>query len=118
MAKITQSEFIRHYNEKNREQFNPVYFERNNQDIMDCVRKVILSCEKDKYFTLQVKSIREIYNYEEIYNMLRAYQESHKKKNVIVENQYDYINIMLINCYPDHTEYTNLLIETPVIKSG
>jgi len=93
MAKITQSEFIRHYNEKNREQFNPVYFERNNQDIMDCVRKVILSCEKDKYFTLQVKSIREIYNYEEIYNMLRAYQESHKKKNVIVENQYDYINI-------------------------
>ena len=93
MAKITQSEFIRRYNDANREQFNPVYFERNNQDIMDCMRKVILSCEKDKYFTLKVKSIREIYNYEEIYNILRAYQEAHKKKNVIVENQYDYINI-------------------------
>ena len=93
MVKITQSEFIRRYNDTNREKFNPVYFERNNQDIMDCVRKVVLSCEKDKYFTLKVKSIREIYNYEEIYNILRAYQEAHKKKNVMVENQYDYINI-------------------------
>ena len=93
MAKITQSEFIRKYNEKYREEFNPVYFERNNQDTIDCMTKVIYSCERDKYFTLKVKSIKVIYDYEEIYNILRAYQESHKKKNVIVENQYDYINI-------------------------
>lgn len=93
MAKITQAEFIRMYNDSHREQFNPVYFERNNQDIMDCVKKVIMSCEKDRYFTLNVVRMREIYNYEEIYNTLRNYQETRKKKNAKVENQYDYIDI-------------------------
>lgn len=93
MAQITQEEFIRQYNDRHREQFNPAYFDRNNQDIMDCMKKVIYSCEKDKYFTLQVRSIREIYDYETIYNMLREYQEGRKKKNTTVENQYDFINI-------------------------
>ena len=93
MQKITQSEYIRKFNDSSREHFNPAYFERKNQDIVDCMKKAIVSCEKDKYFTLKVKSIKEYYNYEEIYNILRAYQEAHKKKNVLVENQYDYINI-------------------------
>lgn len=93
MAQITQAQFLREYNDRNREHFNPELFKRENQDIMDCMKKVIMSCEKDKYFTLQVKSIREIYDYEEIYNMLRNYQEGRKKKNSAVENPYDYINI-------------------------
>ena len=93
MAYYTQAQFIRNFNDSHREQFNDVFFERDNQDIMDCVKKVILSCERDKYFTLKVLSMREIYNYEEIYNTLRAYYESRKKKGNKVENPYDFINI-------------------------
>ena len=90
---MNQALFARQYNEKHREQFNPVYFQRENQEIMDSIKKVVLSCEKDEYFTLQVKSIREIYDYEEIYNLLRDHAESRKKKNAKVDNIFDYINI-------------------------
>ena len=40
MNQMTQAQFIRMYNETHREDFNPVYFERNNQDIMDCVKSI------------------------------------------------------------------------------
>ena len=90
---MNQAKFARMYNETHREQFNPVYFERQNQEIMDSIKKVILSCEKDEYFTLKVKSMREIYDYEEIYNLLRDRAETRKKKNAKVDNIFDYINI-------------------------
>ena len=92
MLQLTQSEFIRNYNDSHREQFNPAFFQRENADIMDCVKKVILSIEKDKYFTLKVVDMEEIYDYETIYNTLREYQESRRKKNK-GENFYDYIDI-------------------------
>ncbi len=93
MQQMNQAKFARMYNDKHREQFNPIYFQRENQEIMDSIKKVVLSCEKDEYFTLQVKSIREIYNYEEIYNLLREHAETRKKKNAKVDNIFDYINI-------------------------
>lgn len=93
MQPMNQALFARMYNDKYREQFNPVYFQRDNQEIMDSIKKVVLSCEKDEYFTLKVKSIREIYDYEEIYNLLREHAETRKKKNAKVDNIFDYINI-------------------------
>ena len=78
---ITQSQFMRLYNETHREQFNPIFFQRSNQEIMDCMKKVILSCERDKYFTLKVLDMREIYDYEEIINLLRDYEDRNKKKS-------------------------------------
>lgn len=93
MANITQAEFIRQYNDANREEFNPVYFQRDNQEIMDCVKKVIMSCERDRYFTLKVLSMREIYDYEEIYNMLHTYTSTRSRKNNKVDNPYGYIEI-------------------------
>ena len=93
MANMTQAEFIRMYNERHREEFNPIYFQRDNQEIMDCVKKVILSCERERYFTLKVLSMREIYNYEEIYNLLHAYTLTRARKNSKAGNPYDYIDI-------------------------
>lgn len=91
---LTQSQFMRLYNETHREDFNPIYFERHNQDIMDCMKKVILSCERDKYFTLKVLDMKEIYDYEEIINLLRDYEEKNKKKSkASKDNIYDYIDI-------------------------
>ena len=90
--RMCQSEFIRKFNEENRPEFNPKLFERDNQEIIDKVSQVILSCERDKYFTLKVLSIRSIMDYEEIYNTLREHEENRRKKGQ-KENIYDYINL-------------------------
>lgn len=90
---LTQSQFMRLYNDTHREQFNPIFFERKNSEIMDCVKKVILSCERDKYFTLKVLGMKEIYDYEEIINLLRDYEDKNRKKSSKAENPYDYIDI-------------------------
>ena len=90
---MTQSQFMRLYNDTHREQFNPIFFQRANSEIMDCVKKIILSCERDKYFTLKVLDMREIYDYEEIINLLRDYEDKNRKKSSKAENPYDYIDI-------------------------
>lgn len=91
--RMTQDQFMRLFNEKHREQFNPIFFQRSNREIMDCMKKVILSCERDRYFSLSILEMREIYDYEEIINTLREYEERKRKKNSKEENPYDYINI-------------------------
>lgn len=90
---MTQAQFMRKFNEDTREQFNPIFFKRNNQDIMDCMKLVIMSCERDKYFTLKVMGMREIYNYEEIITILHDWEAKNKPKNSSAENPYDFINI-------------------------
>ena len=90
---MTQSQFMRLYNDAHREQFNPIFFQRSNDEIMDCMKKVILSCERDKYFTLKVLDMKEIYDYEEIMNLLRDYEDRNKKKSSKSENPYDYIDV-------------------------
>jgi len=90
---ITQDAFMRLYNQTHREEFNPFFFRRSNQEIMDSVKKIVLSCERDGYFTLKVQSMREIYDYEEIYNLLRYHEESRRKKNNKTPNSFDTISI-------------------------
>ena len=89
--RMTQAEFMRNFNDGNREEFNSKLFERDNQEIIDMVSKVILTCERDKHFTLKVLSIKPILNYEEIYDTLREYEQG-KKRNTI-DNNYDYIQM-------------------------
>ena len=93
MAYVTQAQFMRQFNETHREEFNPDLFKRDNQDIVDAIRAVVESCERDKYFTLKLLSFEEIYNYEDIYNTLRAHEEKRRKKNNKDPNPYDFINI-------------------------
>lgn len=89
----TQAGYIRRFNELYREQFNDQLFERRNEDMIQSIEKIILSCERDKYFTLKVLSMRAVYDYEEIYNMLRDHEESRRKKNDKHENYYDFIDM-------------------------
>ena len=90
---ITQAEWIRDFNDSYRPEFNPVLFERSDDAIIEEVSKVILSCQKDKYFTLKVLSIEPIKDYESVYNTLRQHYERRRKKNTKAENPYDYIQI-------------------------
>lgn len=89
--RITQAEFSRKFDETHREEFNPDLFKRDNQELVDSIRQVVESIERDKYFTLKLLSFDVIYNYEEIYDVLRANEEVRKRKGT--DNQYNYINI-------------------------
>lgn len=90
---MNQAQFMRQFNEANREQFNPELFQRDNQEMIDVIHKILLSCEVDKYYTLKLISFNVITNYEEIYNTLRAHEESRRRKNSKTENSFDFINI-------------------------
>ncbi len=90
---MNQAQFMRQFNETHREQFNPELFKRDDQDMIDVIHKILLSCESDKYYTLKLLSFDVITNYEEIYNTLRAHEESRRRKNSKAENIFDFINI-------------------------
>ena len=88
-----QAQFMREFNDKHREEFNPQLFERNNEEIVEAIKSVVMSCQRDKYYTLKLLSFKAIYNYEEIYNTLREHEAKRKKKNSKIDNIYDFINI-------------------------
>lgn len=92
--KPTQSYFISLYNDKYREQFNEELFKRDENAIIEELKNVILSCERNQYFILKVHKFEVIDDYEEIMNMLYNYEESKRKgKNKKKINQYEYVNI-------------------------
>lgn len=93
MNYMNQAQFMRQFNETHREEFESKLFERDNEELINSIREVLLSCEKDKYFTLKLLTFKVIYNYEEIYNTLRAHEEKRRRKNNKLENTYDFINI-------------------------
>lgn len=90
---MSQAEFMRKYNDETREHFNDKLFQRSNEEIIEEIEKVILSCQRDKYFTLKVVSFRVVMEYEEIHRILREYENSKAKKGKKNENQYDYIDL-------------------------
>lgn len=90
---LNQNQFMRQYNETHREEFNPQLFERNNEEIVEAIKSVVMSCQRDKYYTLQLLSFKAIYEYEEIYNTLREHEAKRKRKNAKIDNIYDFINI-------------------------
>ena len=88
-----QAHLMRDYNDDTREQFNPKLFERDDMETVEAIREVLLSCQRDKYFTLKMLSFDVIEDYQEIFNALRHHEEKRKKKNSKIENSYDFINI-------------------------
>ena len=82
---LDQAQFMRQFNETHREEFNPELFERDNEEIVEAIRQVVYSCQRDKYYTLKLLSFTPIYDYEEIYNTLREHDEKRKKKVGVAE---------------------------------
>lgn len=91
---FSQTEFIKKFNEERRESFNSELFIRNENEIIEEVKKSILSCQRDNLFTLKVDSFTVIEDYATIMNMLEEYDErvngNNRKRKV---NQYEYINL-------------------------
>ena len=78
---LNQNEFIRHFNDENREQFNPMFFYRSDDDIIQELQKVILSCQRDKHFLLRVESFEVKSGYEEILEELRLDEMTRNPKD-------------------------------------
>ena len=87
------NKFMHDFNDKHREKFNDYWFERNDDDLIEGMKQVILSCERDKYFILKVLDFEVIKDYEEINRILYNYYSSKTKNGKKVENDYEYINL-------------------------
>ena len=84
-----QAAFIRDFNDEKREQFNPLFFYRSDDDIIIELQKVILSCQRDKHFLIQVESFEVIDDYEEILEELRIDEMNRNPKDK--DNKYNYL---------------------------
>lgn len=109
---MNQREAISKFADTNRERFNPIYFQRDEDEIITELMNVIKSCERDnQYFTIKVDSYRVVDDYDEINNILYHYYEElskNKTKNKKRDNQYEYINL--------NESYIRLLIVTYYLK--
>ena len=85
--------FFHDYNDKVREKFNRHWFERNDDDLIEGMKKVILSCQRDKYFLLKVLNFEVIKDYSEINRILYNYYDGKTKNGKKVDNPYDKTNL-------------------------
>ena len=83
--------FMHDFNDKSREHFNHYWFERNDNDIIEGMKQIILSCERDKYFILKVLGFDVITDYEEINRIMYNYYNRKTKKDKREDNEYDFI---------------------------
>ena len=118
MQKITsQAEFIADYNKRHRPPFNPVLFNKDEQDIIEDLKLILLSCQREGYFTLKVEYFEEISNYKDIQDILYELEENvNEKGGKKKENPYELINLnktdvklLIVNWYvrinDDEKEY-------------
>ena len=89
---MNQNEFIKNYNDEYREKFNDNLFHRDDNEIIEALKKVILSCERDKYFTLKVEKFTVVEDYAEIIRLLSE-RELERVKGVEKNNRYNYITL-------------------------
>lgn len=87
-----QNQFLAQYCEKYTEPFNPQIMIKKDEDIIEAVKKVILSAQRDKFFTIKVQGFRTIDSYIEIENVLHSVMEKRKNKRIKI-NVIDYIDM-------------------------
>lgn len=73
---MTQREFIHMYNNMNRPKFNRKFFERSDDDLINAIKFVVYSCERDAAFTIKIQSFEVIDNYDDVNHVLWEYEES------------------------------------------
>ena len=80
---MKQLEMIYKYNQDNRPQFNQELFIRHDDDIINALKDVILSTERQSTFTIKVMGFEVIDNYDDVNHILWAYEDSiiNKSKN-------------------------------------
>lgn len=95
---LTQAELIAKYNNDCRPKFNDEFFIKRDEDIIEELKTVILSCQRDGSSIIKVVDFKVVDDYFEIQDLLRKYEESSSKSKSKTsskrkENSYDYINL-------------------------
>ena len=70
---MNQAQLIKQFNDQYREKFNPEFFKRSSDAIIEELKKVILSCQRDKFFTIKVLEFKVVEDYAEINKILYNY---------------------------------------------
>lgn len=89
---MNQAEFIHYYSDKHREHFNKELIVRDENTIIEALKKVILSCQRqNKYFSIDVLDFRVVENYSEILEVLAEQDriKTNKKKAISSDKKYD-----------------------------
>ena len=92
---LSQAKIIHDFNEATRPKFNPKLFERSDDKLIEEIRKVIYSIERNQAFVIKVLQFNVYKNYKVIMDKMYEYEESvnHKDKNRNKNNIYDYVNL-------------------------
>lgn len=85
--------FIREFNDKYRKSFNDDLFKRSDDEIIEELKKVILSCERHRYFILRVQKFTVIEDHPTIISMLREQEKIKSDSKDKDFNRYDYISL-------------------------
>lgn len=90
---ISWHQFMRQFNDTHREHFNEELFERNDDDIIRELEKVILSCQRSRTFRIKVINFNVVDDFNEITKLMREYEKNNLNRSKSVENKYDYIQL-------------------------
>lgn len=85
--------FMNDFNNTHRPQFNPEWFKRNDDDIINGMKQIILSYERDKYFVIKVLGFDVIKDVHSIRQILFDYYNSKTKNGKKIDNEYENINL-------------------------
>ena len=94
---MNQLEMIHKFNQEYKIPFNEELFDRTNEEIIEEMKSIILSCRRqNRYFTIDIDSFEVIEDYEAINRALVSYynnlvkNKNNAKKRI---NPYDFINL-------------------------
>ena len=73
---MNQRELIHSYNDKYRPKFNSDFFKRSDEDLVNAIRHVVYSCEREGAFTIKIQSFEVIDGYDDVNHVLWEYEES------------------------------------------
>ena len=85
---------LRDFNDKTRLPFKDNLFERNDDDLIQAVENVILSCQRQRYFTIKVTNFTVYKRRRDVDRIMREYEQKKidklKDKNAKAgDNPYD-----------------------------
>lgn len=89
---FNQRAAIAAYNQQYRTPFNKELFKRDDNEIIEYLKKVILSAQRDQFFVIKVTGFNVIDDYAEIQRRLREVEDKSNNKRKKF-NEYDYINL-------------------------
>ena len=128
---MNQSELIYNFNDSHRPKFNRELFVRNDDDIIECLKDIILSVQRESIFTIKVLGFEVVDNYDDVNHIMWEYENNILNKNKnddgtsksssSIVNQFEYINlkssaikILKVNYFIQIVEKKNGLVSDTV----